>query len=123
MHRLTKTAIFIDRMRVYARHGVMEQEGVVGGSFEVSVRVDYDYSRAMKSDALVDTISYSNLCNIIKREMAIPSKLVEHAACRIAEVIIHTYPHVSKVKIRIVKVNPPMEAETDGAGVEIEFSL
>lgn len=110
-------------MRLYAYHGVMEQENVVGGEFEVSVWVDYDFSHAIESDSLEDTISYADLCDIVKREMAVPSKLVEHVAGRIAKAIISASPLTKKVRVRLAKVNPPMGADCDGAGVEVEFSL
>lgn len=110
-------------MRLYAYHGVMEQEHVVGGEYEVSVWVNYDFQNAIDSDNLDDTISYADLCDIVKREMSIPSKLVEHVAGRIAKATIKTFPLVKKVKVRVAKVNPPMAADCSGAGVEVEFSL
>lgn len=118
-----KSTIFIDSMRIYAYHGVMGQERRVGGDYEVSVWVDYDFSHAIYSDALRDTISYADICDIIKREMAIPSRLLEHAAGMIAKSIAHTYPQAFRIKIKLTKVNPPMGADCQGAGVEVEFSL
>lgn len=110
-------------MRLYAFHGVIGQENVVGGEYEVSVWVKYDFSHAIESDSLEDTISYADLCDIVKREMAIPSKLVEHVAGRIAKAIISHFPQASNVRVRLAKVNPPMAADCNGAGVEVEFSL
>lgn len=122
MSKCSKSSIFIDRMNICANHGVMEQERVVGGDFEVSVWVDYDFSNAIESDSLADTISYADICGIVKREMAIPSKLLEHVAGRIAKAIIHDFPQCDKVKVKVVKINPPMGADCHGAGVEVEFS-
>lgn len=123
MCKLTHSSVFIDRMRVYARHGVMDQERVVGADFEVSLRVDYDYSHALDSDELDDTISYADLCDIVRREMAVPSKLLEHVAGRMAKAVISSYPQAKRVGVKVVKLNPPMGADCDGAGVEVEFSL
>lgn len=123
MCKLTRSSIFIDRMRVYAYHGVMEQERMVGADFEVSLRVDYDYSHALDSDELDDTISYADLCDIVRREMGVPSKLLEHVAGRIAKAVISSYPQAKRVGVKVVKLNPPMGADSNGAGVEVEFSL
>lgn len=108
-------------MRLYAHHGVMAQEGVVGGEFEVSLRVDYDFAQAIDSDNLADTISYAALCDIVKREMATPSKLLEHVAGRIAKTIVTAYPQTNKVRVKVTKINPPMGADCEGAGAEVEF--
>lgn len=96
---------------------------MVGADFEVSLRVDYDYSHALDSDELDDTISYADLCDIVRREMGVPSKLLEHVAGRIAKAVISSYPQAKRVGVKVVKLNPPMGADSNGAGVEVEFSL
>lgn len=122
MCKCSDCSVFIDRMRLYAYHGVMGQESIVGGEYEVSVCVSYNFTNAIETDSLADTISYADICDIVKAEMAIPSKLVEHVAGRIGKAIIAKFPLVSKVRVRVTKVNPPMAADCDGAGVEVEFS-
>lgn len=117
----TKSSIFINNLRLYAFHGVLPQERVVGGDYSVDLRVHYNISRAIETDQLEDTISYADLCALIQREMAQPSALLEHVAGRMAQAIIRAYPQVEKIWIRITKQNPPMGADCDGAGVEIEI--
>lgn len=117
----TRSSIFINNLRLYAFHGVLPQERVVGGDYSVDLRVHYNISRAIETDRLEDTISYADLCALIQREMAQPSALLEHVAGRMAQAIIRAYPQVEKIWIRITKQNPPMGADCDGAGVEIEI--
>lgn len=117
----TKSSIFINNLRLYAFHGVLPQERVVGGDYSVDLRVHYNISRAIETDRLEDTISYADLCALIQREMAQPSALLEHVAGRMAQAIIRAYPQVEKIWIRITKQNPPMGVDCDGAGVEIEI--
>ncbi len=111
--------IIIKGMRVYAYHGVMEQERKVGGSFTIDAEVDADFSAAMLTDNLSDTISYADLHQLIRQEMAIPSQLLEHVAGRIADAIFKHFPQSKAVRLRILKENPPMGADSQGAGVEI----
>ena len=115
-----KSSIFINSLRLYAFHGVLPQERQVGGEFTVDLRVHYNIYKAMETDRVEDTISYADLCDIVKREMAIPSALLEHVAGRIAKAILQTYPSVEDVIVKLTKVNPPMGADCSGAGVEIE---
>ena len=111
--------IFIAGLRMRACHGVLPQERIVGGDFEVSLSVEYDISRAMATDDVADTLSYADLSELVRREMAVPSNLLEHVAGRIAKAIIERWPQVSSVNLSITKLNPPMGADCDGAGVEL----
>ena len=115
-----KSNIFINGLRLYAFHGVLPQERQVGGEFTVDLRVHYNIYKATETDRVEDTISYADLCDIVKREMAQPSALLEHVAGRIAKTVIQTYPSVESVWLRLTKVNPPMGADCSGAGVELE---
>ena len=111
--------IFIAGLRMRACHGVLPQERTVGGDFEVSLSVEYDISRAMATDDVADTLSYADLSDLVRREMAVPSNLLEHVAGRIAKTIIERWPQVQSVSLSITKLNPPMGADCDGAGFEL----
>ena len=115
------TVVFIDEVRFHAFHGVMPQERAVGADFTVSLRVEYDFTKAAASDDLADTISYADLFHVMKREMLIPSQLLEHVALRIVKAVAARWPKVEKIDIRLAKDNPPMGADCKGAGVEIHF--
>ena len=110
--------IFIAGLRMRACHGVLPQERIVGGDFEVNLSVEYDITRAMATDDVADTLSYADLSDLVRREMAVPSNLLEHVAGRIAKAIIGRWPQVQSVSLSITKLNPPMGADCDGAGVE-----
>ena len=108
-------------MRFYAFHGVMPQERKVGGEFLVDLRVGYPIEAAMQSDDVADTLNYAELYQLVKREMDIPSQLLEHVAGRITRQISEQFPQVSSIDLKITKVNPPMGADCDGAGVEVDI--
>lgn len=113
--------IFLSNVRFYAFHGVMPQETKVGGEFLVDLRVGYPIADAMQSDEVADTLNYAELYQLVKREMEIPSKLLEHVAGRIARAIGEQFPKVSSIHLKITKKNPPMGADCDGAGVELRI--
>ena len=122
MMKLKSSTIFIDSLRLHAYHGVMEQEQRVGGDFLVSLRVSYDISRAMDSDDVNDTLNYADVCRLIKQEMSLPSKLLEHAAARIAKAVFDHYPQSMAIDLRLTKLNPPRGADCDGASVDIHVT-
>lgn len=119
MKTLTESYVHIDGIRLHARHGVLPQEQLTGNDYIINVRASYDISRAMQTDDVADTLNYAEVYNIIKEEMSIPSKLIEHVAGRIADRLMDSYSQISSVMLHITKCNPPMGADCNGAGVEI----
>ena len=116
---MTKTYICLRNVRFYAFHGVMPQEQKVGGEFLVDLQVGYPFEAAMQSDEVADTLNYAELYDLVKTEMAIPSQLLEHVAGRMVKSINQRFPKVTSIDLKITKVNPPMGADGDGAGIHI----
>ena len=108
-------------MRIYAYHGVIEQERKVGAYFLIDLEVETNFSSAMQSDVLSGTINYADLYDIVKREMAIPSRLIEQVAGRIVNAILVEHSAVQSIRIKIIKENPPIGADCRGAGIEIFY--
>ncbi len=117
----TTSYIFLREVRLHAHHGVLPQETVVGADFMVSLRVGYDISKAIESDKVGDTLNYAELYELVKREMNIPSKLLEHVAGRIVQALCETFPEVTSVDLELTKLNPPIGADCQGAGVELHL--
>ncbi len=109
--------IEINRLEIRARHGVGEQERVVGNIFLVDVHLDVDLSRAMVSDNVDDTISYAIVIDLIKHEMSIPSALLENAVWRIRQAITTAFPTVTGGMVRLAKVTPPVPGKIGSAAV------
>ena len=99
----------------------MPQETQVGGEFVVSLRVGYPIQAAMDTDDVADTLNYAQLFQLVKQQMEIPSKLIEHVAGRIVKAIQQQFPQVSSIHLRITKTNPPMGTDCKGAGVEVNI--
>ena len=120
MH-LTESYICLHEVRFYAFHGVMPQERSVGGEFLVSVKVGCPLEKAMSSDDVADTLNYAELYELVKKEMMLPSSLLEHVMGRIVEAIEKAFPEVTSVEVKIKKVNPPMGSDSNGAEVMGRF--
>lgn len=118
--KITQSSIQLHDMRFYAYHGVMEQERRVGGQYLVTLCVKSDLSRAVVSDSVADTVNYAVLYEVVAREMAQPSQLLEHVAGRVAQRVLDDFPQVEQLSIRITKCNPPMGADCQGASVTLE---
>lgn len=82
--KLMSSKIYLRNVRFHAFHGVLPQEGIVGNDYLVNLVLDYDFSSAMKTDDLQGTLNYAEVYQKVREEMAVPSKLLEHVAGRIA---------------------------------------
>ena len=61
--------IFIKRLRLYGRHGVLPQEREVGANFYVTLTAAADVSdEALLHDRLEGTVDYSKLVEVLERE-------------------------------------------------------
>jgi dihydroneopterin aldolase len=112
--------VFIKELRLYAYHGVLPQEQKVGAYYTLNLEFETNFSDAMETDDLHNTVNYAEVLEIIKGEMAQPSKLLEHVGGRIVKTLFSTFPDVKRIKLQLIKENPPMGAECKGAGIEIE---
>ena len=119
--KVESSYVFLRNVRFHAFHGVMPQERQVGGDFLLSLRVGYPIDKAMESDDVADTLNYATLFDLAKREMDIPSQLLEHVAGRIAKAITTAFPEVTSIDLELTKQNPPMGADCEGAGVVLKL--
>ena len=119
---IAASKIYLDDMRFYAYHGVMEQERLVGGEYSVSLAVEADLTEAVRTDDVDDTVNYAALYEVVKSEMTVPSKLLEHVAGRIGRRAMDKFERITTLTIRVTKLNPPMGADCKGASVELKLT-
>ena len=120
--QVQSTKIRIANLRIFAHHGVLPQERVVGAYFILNVAIDTDVSRAMATDELEGTVSYAAVYEVVKAEMAVPSQLLEHVGGRICRAVLNRFPAATAIRLEILKENPPMGADVRGAGVYVAMS-
>jgi len=100
---------------------VLPQERTVGGDFVITLRIGYPWQQAMETDDVDDTLDYAAVYRLVSREMALPSRLLEHVAGRIAKALFRDFPLITSIDLWLTKVTPPMGADCEGAGVELHL--
>ncbi|MBR4481422.1 MAG: dihydroneopterin aldolase [Prevotella sp.] len=115
--KVESSYVFLKNVRFRAFHGVLPQERLVGGDFLLNLRVGYPIEKGMESDEVEDTLNYAALFDLVRQEMNKPSQLLEHVAGRIVKTIMEAFPAVTSVDLELTKLNPPMGADSDGAGI------
>ncbi len=114
-------SVEIDGLRLFARHGVEEQERVVGNLFEVSAELHYPFEKAMEYDDIDGTLDYAVAVGVIKTQMDIPSKTLENVACRIRSALLERFPLIKSGILKISKITPPLTAELNSVAVKISW--
>lgn len=113
--------IEIEKLRIYARHGVLPQERKVGNIFEVSLRLCYDMAEAADGDDITHAIDYSQVCLRVKEICMEPSALLENVVKRIKDMIDSDFPMVLGGKIKVAKLTPPMGLDLQSVAVVYEW--
>ena len=100
--------VILKDIKVYAFHGCMEEEELIGSDYIVNLEVETDMHQPAYSDLLEDAVDYVLLNAIVKEEMLIRSRLLEHIAQRIIDRILKQFPMVKNVEVKVAKQNPPI---------------
>jgi len=112
--------IALEQMEFWAYHGCFTEEQVVGTRFMIDLYIETDTSKAELSDDLNDTINYQSVYKVVKNEMQIPSKLLEHLGRRILTSVFTRFPKISYAKIKISKLNPALGGKIGSVSVNLE---
>ena len=109
--------IILEGIKVYAFHGCMKEEAMIGSDYIVNLKVKTDLKIPAKSDQLEDTVDYVDLLKIVNEEMAINSKLLEHVADRIVSRVLRTMKAINNVQVKVAKQNPPINGNISAVSV------
>jgi 7,8-dihydroneopterin aldolase/epimerase/oxygenase len=111
--------ITVEGIRVYAYHGCLEEEALIGANYIVDVLMETDFSEAAKEDDLNKTIDYVIVYNIVKAQMAIRSKLIEHVGQRIVNELKKELKGLIRLEVKVTKLNPPMNGNVERVSIII----
>jgi len=118
--QLSMGLIQIENMEFYAFHGHYKEEQIVGNKFIVDLTIETDMTAPSKSDNLKDAVNYQKAYQIVKTEMEKKSYLLENIAARILDALYSQMTGISKARIKVSKMNPPMGGKIGSVSVVIE---
>ncbi len=103
--------ILLKDIKIYARHGCLPEESILGTWFTVNIKMGLDLSVAGRSGKIEDTVNYALIYKLVKTEIQKPEKLLESVAYRIARKIMNDFPLIETLEFRLAKQNPPLGGE------------
>jgi len=112
--------IRLNNIRVFAYHGCLIEEGKIGSDYRVDLEIKTDLRKSAETDNLHDTVDYVHLNKIVTEEMAEKAKLLEHVAHRIIVRTFKELPQVSRIKVGVSKLNPPIGGDVESVTIEME---
>ncbi len=112
--------IKLKNIRTFSYHGCLVEESKIGSDYNVNLEVKTDLRKSSISDLLEDTVDYVLLNHIVVEEMAIRSALLEHVAQRIIMRMFKEVASISRIKVNVSKLNPPIGGDVEAVTIEME---
>jgi dihydroneopterin aldolase len=106
-------------MEFFGYHGCYKEEQVVGNHFVVNLRLETLSQVASTTDRISDALNYQIAYEIVKREMVIPSHLLEHVSTRILNTLFKEIDLLDVATVKVSKLNPPMGGKMDRVSVTL----
>jgi dihydroneopterin aldolase len=116
---ITSSHIFLENLIFHAHHGILPQESKIGNAYILNLRLKTNITPAIETDELINTVNYADVYHVLKEEMTIPSKLLEHVGGRIVRRLFHDFPAIEEIDFKLAKQNPPIGADIHSCGVEL----
>lgn len=114
------TRVALEGMEFYAYHGYYSEEQIKGNDFVLDVYADIPTFDSQEDD-INDTVNYEDIYAICNLHMSEKYKLLETVALKIATDIKAKYKNIFKIKVRLAKLNPPIDGKIQKAVIEYEI--
>lgn len=113
--------VALKEVRFFAFHGFYPEEQKIGSVFYLDLETEFDLFTTLNDD-LSDTVNYERLFAIAQAEMQQTRKLIETVAQAILNQVITEFTQVQTARIRIRKMNPPLNGEVGYSEVVFSFT-
>ena len=115
-----KATVKVENLKIYAFHGCMEEEKVIGSDYIVDICAACSVGKKAFGDEIEGTVDYVDLARIAKREMSIRSKLLEAVVNRIISSCFNEISVLEQISVTVSKLNPPINADVESVSVSME---
>lgn len=113
--------IKVEKLVVFGKHGVYQEENVLGQKFLVSLTLYTDTRKAGMTDDLECSINYGDVSQYVRQFFEEHTfKLIEKVAEKLAEHLLLRYPLLEKADVKIEKPWAPIAIPVETVSVEIE---
>lgn len=115
-----KQTIEVNNIHVYAYHGCLEEEALIGQNYSIDIAIRVDFLEAALSDDITKTVSYVDLNAIAYEEMSIRAKLIETVGLRILNRIKTLNNSIEAIRVKVIKHCPPINGDVENTAIILE---
>ncbi len=117
-----KEKILLSGIRFHGYHGLTRMEREVGGRYSIDLELTFDYSKAIATDRIADTLDYRKVHRIVPEIGRGKSfRLIEALAGKIVATVFEQVS-VEEIFIRVRKETPVLDGIVESVGVELRRS-
>ncbi|MFI5264586.1 MAG: dihydroneopterin aldolase [Candidatus Kapaibacterium sp.] len=112
--------IRLNGIKIFARHGVYDEEIKGGNHFEIDLEVKMSDMPGKSKDMLADTLDYTELYkSVIAVSQNKRYNLLETFASDICTTILETFAETENVRVKVRKMHPPVGGEVMSVEVDL----
>lgn len=120
MIRRTRDFIKIQNLKIYAYHGVLEEEKKNGQEFFVNIKLYMSLRKPGLSDTLEDAVNYDEVCTLVTEVFAKEVyNLIEKTAEKTVETLLNRFPALEAVEMELRKPSAPIAFAPEDVSVNI----
>lgn len=117
----TMDKLVLKGLRFHGLHGVYEEEKIIGNTFEVDLTFSLSLQEAAENDDLKHTIDYAKARTIVANIMENNSlNLIETLCLKIGSQLFKEL-QAQEIEVKVRKMNPPMDGETEFSEVTMQW--
>lgn len=112
--------IIIKNLKVFAYHGVHQEEKLNGQNFILDAELETEKLKAYQTDNIKDAVNYSEVISEITKVFTKnPYNLLEKVAEQTVEHIFNTFEKVIKIDLTVKKPEAPINADFEYVAIKI----
>ena len=110
--------ITITGLKIFAHHGVLEEETKNGQDFYVNVKLFYDMNRAAQTDEVTDAVHYGEVCQFMTQFLQENTcKLLERAVAETMKAVLLAFPVLVGIDMELCKPCAPIPLPFENVSV------
>ena len=112
--------MILSGLKVYAWHGVYEEEREKGQNFIINARIFYDTVSVAETDSVEDTIDYAKVSLYINEYMRVHQfNLIETVANKLARKLLIKFPLIQSIELEVMKPEAPIPVPFSNVSVRV----
>ncbi|HTV67987.1 MAG TPA: dihydroneopterin aldolase [Rhizobiaceae bacterium] len=104
----------------FARHGLHDEEEVLGQRFYVDAVLTVEPAQALEDDAMASTVDYGVAFSVIEKIVTGERRfLIEALALEVGKALVNRLPQIKRAEITVRKPNAPVPGVLDHVEVTV----